>query len=105
MISEGAGVAGLAVSDLNSVPGGRQVIHAAHHKIFHDASICVEPSMDIDVACLNAGGKVRSRFESFREFELDPPGVDIFMRRFVFRPILCFRIRIMFLQGAFVHGR
>ena len=65
----------------HGLPGRRHVVHAADHEILHDASLWTEPSMDVDIPCLNARGEVWTRCEVLIKLELDPPRVDLLMRR------------------------
>lgn len=66
---------------VKTLPGCRKIIEAGHVKIFHDAGLCAESSMDINVASLNARCEVRSWREGLREFHLDPSSIDLFEGR------------------------
>jgi len=54
-------------------------VQAADQKVFHDASLSIKTSMNVNVSGLQARGEIRPRGKVIAKFKLDPPRVDVFM--------------------------
>lgn len=54
-------------------------MQAADHEVFHDASLGVKASMDVNISSLDAWSKVRPWGEIISKFKLDPSRVNVFV--------------------------
>jgi hypothetical protein len=72
VVAEGAGVALFAVFGSEFFPGRWLVVEAADQEVLHDARFGVEPSMEIDISSLDAGGEVGTWLEVLRKLEFKP---------------------------------